>query len=93
MVGGLYRGRTVKEVRAIVGAILAKKKNLDNVTVSHGWWDGFRARHLKLTMRTRYSSTSLSRPSTAPRRPACTPHKDPIYFPEDPTFYSKSGVW
>lgn len=40
--------KNVKEVRAIVGAIVAKKENLDSVTVSHRWWDRFRAR---LTMR------------------------------------------
>ena len=43
--------KNVKEVRAIVGAIVAKKQNLENVTVSHGWWDRFSARHPRLTMR------------------------------------------
>ena len=43
--------KNVREVHAIVGAIVAKKQNVDNVTVSHGWWDRFRARHPNLTMR------------------------------------------
>ena len=37
------RAKNVREVRAIIGAIVAKKQNVDNVTVSHGWWDRFRA--------------------------------------------------
>ena len=36
--------KSIREVRAVVGAIVAKN-NLDHVTVSHGWWDRFRARH------------------------------------------------
>lgn len=43
--------KTVKEVRSIVGAIVAKKQNLENVPVTHGWWDRFRARHPHLKMR------------------------------------------
>jgi transposase len=40
--------KNVREVRSIVGAIVAAKNNLENVVVSHGWWDRFRARHLTL---------------------------------------------
>lgn len=44
--------KSVREVRSIVGAIVAAKNNLENVTISHGWWDRFRARHPHLTLRT-----------------------------------------
>ena len=37
--------KSVKEVRAIVGAIVAKKFNLSSIVISHGWWDRFRQRH------------------------------------------------
>ena len=40
--------KSVREVRVIVGAIVARKQNLDHVTVSHGWWDRFHARHPQL---------------------------------------------
>ena len=40
MAGGC--AKSVKDVRAIVGAIVAKKQG---VVVSHGWWDRFRQRH------------------------------------------------
>ena len=40
-----------REVRAVVGAILGAKHGLENVTVSHGWWDRFRERHAHLTLR------------------------------------------
>ena len=43
--------KSVSEVRAIVGAIVAKKQNLDHLTVSHGWWDRFRVRHPQLRLR------------------------------------------
>ena len=43
--------KSVKEVRAIVRAIVVKKENLDYVSVSHGWWDRFRARHPHLRLR------------------------------------------
>ena len=43
--------KSVREVRVIVGAIVAKKQNPDHVTVSHGWWDKFRARHPQLRLR------------------------------------------
>lgn len=35
--------KSVREIRAVVGAIVAKKQNLEQVAVSHGWWDRFRA--------------------------------------------------
>ena len=40
MAGGC--AKSVKDVRAIVGAIVAKKQG---VVVSYGWWDRFRQRH------------------------------------------------
>ncbi len=43
--------KTVREVRAIVGAIVGKKHGVDSITVSHGWWDRFRERHPHLTLR------------------------------------------
>ncbi len=44
--------KTVREVRGVVGAIVASKNNLESVVVSHGWWDRFRSRHPRLTLRT-----------------------------------------
>lgn len=44
--------KSIREVRAIVGAIVAKKMNIDHCTVSHGWWDRFRKRHPQLSLRT-----------------------------------------
>lgn len=44
--------KSVREVHGIVGAIVAAKNNLDNVVVSHGWWDRFRARLPHLFLRT-----------------------------------------
>ena len=29
---------------------MAKKQNLDHMTVSHGWWDRFRVRHPQLRL-------------------------------------------
>ena len=43
--------KSISEVRAVVGAIVAKKLGVDCVTVSHGWWDRFRQRHPHLSMR------------------------------------------
>ncbi len=43
--------KNVREVRAIVGAIVAKKQNVECIVVSHGWWDRFRSRHPNLTLR------------------------------------------
>ena len=43
--------KSVWEVRAIVGAIVAKKQCVDFAAVSHGWWDRFRARHPQLSLR------------------------------------------
>ena len=34
--------KTVKEVKGIVGRILAMKYNQDTFSVSHGWWERFR---------------------------------------------------
>ena len=44
--------KSVREVRAIVGAIVVKKQCVDFAAVSHGWWDRFRARHPQLSLRT-----------------------------------------
>ena len=44
--------KTVKEVRSIVGATVVSKNKLENIVVSYGWWDRFRARHPHLTLRT-----------------------------------------
>ena len=44
--------KNVREVRGIVGAIVAAKNNLENIVISHGWWDQFRACHPHLTLRT-----------------------------------------
>ena len=33
--------KSISEVRAVVGAIVAKKLGVDCITVSHGWWDRF----------------------------------------------------
>lgn len=44
--------KNVKEIRAIVGAIVARKNGLDGVVISHGWWDCFRQRHPHLSLRT-----------------------------------------
>ncbi len=41
----------MKEIRAIVGGILAVKHNQDTFYVSHGWWERFRARHRELSLR------------------------------------------
>jgi len=52
--------KTVKEVRIIVGKIIAKKHKQENGTtapVSHGWWEKFQRRHQELSLR---SSESLS---------------------------------
>ena len=44
--------KSIREVRAVVGAIVSKKLNVEQVTVSHGWWDRFRQRHPNLSLRT-----------------------------------------
>ena len=49
--------KTVQEVKAIEGAIVACKLGLETVTVSQGWWEKFRRRHPNLSLR---SAESLS---------------------------------
>ena len=44
--------KSVKEVCAIVRAIVAKKNNLESVVVSHGWWDWFSQHHPHLMLHT-----------------------------------------
>lgn len=43
--------KTVREVKAIVGAIVARKQGLEAATVSQGWWEKFRRRHPELSLR------------------------------------------
>ena len=43
--------KSVREVRGLVGAIVARKHGLVEFVVSNGWWDRFRARHPQLTLR------------------------------------------
>ena len=43
--------KSVRDTRAVVGAIVAKKQRVECTVVSHGWWDRFRKRHPHLTMR------------------------------------------
>lgn len=43
--------KSVRETRAVVGAIVAKKQRVECAVVSHGWWDRFRKRHPHLTLR------------------------------------------
>ena len=43
--------KSVRDTRAVVGAIVAKKQRVECAVVSHGWWDRFRKRHPHLTMR------------------------------------------
>ena len=43
--------KSIREVRIVVGAIVAKKLGVECTNVSHGWWDRFRKRHPHLTMR------------------------------------------
>ena len=45
--------KSVREIRAVVGAIVSYKLGLDSpIVVSHGWWDRFRQRHPHLVLRT-----------------------------------------
>ena len=43
--------KNIKDVRAVVGAILAKQMGVECSSVSHGWWDRFRKRHPHLRLR------------------------------------------
>ena len=44
--------KSVREIRAVVGAVVSNKLGLDNpIVVSHGWWDRFRQRHPHLVLR------------------------------------------
>ena len=42
---------SVREVRTVVGTIVAKKHNTEGIVVSHGSWDRFWACHPQLTLR------------------------------------------
>ena len=45
--------KSVREIRAVVGAIVSSKLGLDSpIVVSHGWWDRFHQRHPHLVLRT-----------------------------------------
>ena len=62
--------KTVKEVRVIVGKIVAKKQHQDigsTVPVSHGWWEKFQKRHQELSLR---SSETLSQRRAIAMSPA-----------------------
>lgn len=56
--------KSIRDVRAIVGAIVAKKLNVEHATVSHGWWDRFRQRHPNLTLRAGESLSYIRAAST-----------------------------
>jgi len=43
--------KSVREVRAIVSAIMAKKMGAESVEVSQKWWEKFRQRHPELSLR------------------------------------------
>ena len=43
--------KSIRDVRVVVGAIVAKKLGVECISVSHGWWDRFRQWHPHLTMR------------------------------------------
>ena len=62
--------KTVKEVRAMVGKIVAKKQHQDigsTAPVSHGWWEKFQKRHQELSLR---SSETLSQRRAVAMSPA-----------------------
>ena len=42
--------KSTRRIRAVVGAIVAKKLGVECAVVSHGWWDRFRQRHPHLTL-------------------------------------------
>ena len=46
----LVTPNTAREVKAIVGAIVARKQGLEVATVSQGWWEKFRRRHPELLL-------------------------------------------
>ena len=48
--GSIGYPKTVREVKAIVGAIVARKQGLEVATVSQGWWEKFRRRHPELSL-------------------------------------------
>ena len=43
--------KSVREVRAVVSAIVAKKYGVKEFVVSMGWWESFQSRHPELTLR------------------------------------------
>ena len=45
------RAKSIREVQAVVSAIVARKLGITSISVSHGWWDKFRRRHPELVMR------------------------------------------
>ena len=66
----IQRPKTVKEVRAMVGKIVAKKQHQDigsTAPVSHGWWEKFQKRHHELSLR---SSETLSQRRAVAMSPA-----------------------
>ena len=57
--------KSVKEVCAIVGGIVSKKRGLEHFSVTHGWWDRFRSRHPNLTLRAGESLAYVRAASTS----------------------------
>ena len=49
--GSIGYPKIVRELKAIVGAIVARKQGLEVATVSQGWWEKFRHRHPELWLR------------------------------------------
>ena len=43
--------KSVREVRTLVSAIMAKKRGCESFVVSHGWWESFCRRHPGLSLR------------------------------------------
>ncbi len=43
--------KSIREVQAVVSAIVARKLGITSISLSHGWWDKFRRRHPELVMR------------------------------------------
>ena len=58
--------KSIRQVRAVVGAIVAKKLGVECAVVSHGWWDRFRQRHPHLTLRAGEALVYLQAVATSP---------------------------
>jgi len=58
--------KSTRRIRAVVGAIVAKKLGVECAVVSHGWWDRFRQRHPHLTLRAGEALVYLQAVATSP---------------------------